>query len=89
MAVTRKPKPASVPDESAIQELIRKGGTVAIPAALESTPQLTAVLLRLPSDMLARIDASVKRRLPVRISRVSWIIEALQERLTREENDII
>lgn len=49
---------------------------------------MSSVLLRIPTDMLARIDASVKRRHPVRISRVSWIIEALHERLEREDRDI-
>ncbi len=86
MAVTRKPKPAApAADESAVQELIRKGGSVASPAARQDDQQLASVLLRIPSDMLARIDASVQRRRPVRISRLAWIIEALQERLEREE----
>jgi hypothetical protein len=85
MAITRKPKPASVPDEAAVQKLISKGGTVASsePAAA-AAPLYTSVLLRLPTDMLADVDAAVKRRLPVRISRQAWIIEALQEHLARE-----
>lgn len=82
MAITRKPKPTPATDESAVQELIRKGGSVAGPP--QDDQQLTSVLLRIPSHMLARIDASVKRRLPVRISRQSWIIEALQEQLAKE-----
>ena len=82
MAVTRKPKPATAPtNERAVQELIRKGGSTAAP---QDDQPLTSVLLRIPSDMLARIDASVKRRRPVRISRQSWIIEALRDQLARE-----
>jgi len=89
MPITRKPRPApAATDESAVQELIRKGGSVAATAAPQGDQQLTSVLLRIPADMLARIDASVKRRLPVRISRQSWIIEALQEQLAREGGDI-
>jgi hypothetical protein len=88
MAIARKPKPKSATDESAVQELIRKGGSVAAPIVPQDDPQLASVLLRIPSDMLARIDASVKRRLPVRISRQSWIIEALQDQLAKERNDI-
>ena len=88
MAITRKPKAATAPDERAVQELISKGGTIATPPGEQANQQLTSVLLRIPADMLARIDASVKRRLPVRISRQSWIIEALQEQLVRESNDI-
>jgi hypothetical protein len=86
MAITRKPKATATPNEATVQELIRKGGSVAAPAATPDTAaHLTPVLLRIPADMLARIDASVKRRLPVRISRQSWIIEALQERLSQED----
>jgi hypothetical protein len=88
MAITRKPKATPATDETVVQELIRKGGSVAAPAAPQHDTQLAAVLLRLPADMLARIDASVKRRLPVRISRHSWIIEALQEQLTKQGSDI-
>jgi hypothetical protein len=86
MAITRKPKAAPIPDERAVQELISKGGSVAAPVAPPRDQQLTSVLLRIPADMLARIDASVKRRLPVRISRQSWIIEALQERLSQDRD---
>jgi hypothetical protein len=85
MAVTRKPKSAPAADENAVQELINKGGSIAAPAAPHDDQQLASVLLRIPSDMLARIDASVKRRLPVRISRQSWIIEALQDQLAKEQ----
>jgi hypothetical protein len=91
MPITRKPKPAPTPTEREIEAVINKGGSVA--RTTEPTDEgqgqlLSSVLLRIPVDMLARVDASVKRRLPVRISRVSWIIEALQERLEREERDI-
>jgi hypothetical protein len=90
MPITRKPKAAPpAADETAVQELISKGGSVAVPAAVQDNQQqLASVLLRIPSDMLAQIDASVKRRLPVRISRQSWIIEALRDQLAREGNDI-
>jgi hypothetical protein len=82
MAVTRKPKPATTAtNERAVQALIGKGGSTAAP---QDDQPLTSVLLRIPSDMLARIDASVKRRLPVRISRQSWIIEALRDQLAKE-----
>lgn len=86
MAIVRKPKPAKQPDEATVQQLISKGGSVAVPATPGRVEaELSPVLLRLPSDMLAKIDAAVQRRRPVRISRQAWIIEALQERLTREE----
>lgn len=87
MAITSKPKPKNQPDETAVNKLISKGGSVAAPQ-LDDEPQYSSVLLRLPVDMLADIDASVKRRRPVRISRQAWIIEALHERLTREAKDM-
>ncbi len=85
MAVTRKPKPAKPqPDESTVQALISRGGSVAEVGSPSAEPEYSSVLLRIPSDMLARIDAMVKSRRPVRISRQAWIIETLHERLTRE-----
>jgi hypothetical protein len=86
MAITTKPKPKNQPNETAVQKLINKGGSVSTEPA-DDEPQFSSVLLRLPVDMLANIDASVKRRRPVRISRQAWIIEALHERLTREAKD--
>jgi hypothetical protein len=77
MPITPKPKRALATNEAAVQELISKGGSVAAAAAGQETEHLVSVLLRIPAPMLARIDASVKRRLPVRISRQAWIIEAL------------
>jgi hypothetical protein len=86
MAIARKPKPAKQPDEATVQQLINKGGSVAsTPKPERAEAELSPVLLRIPSDMLAKIDAAVRRRRPVRISRQAWIIETLQERLTREE----
>jgi hypothetical protein len=86
MAIARKPKSPTQPDEATVQQLINKGGSVAsAPKPERSEAELSPVLLRLPSDMLAKIDAAVQRRRPVRISRQSWIIEALQQRLEREQ----
>ena len=69
-----------------VQQLISKGGSIAAPATsqreeLETFP----VLIRIPKDMLAEIDAAVQRRRPVRIARTAWILETLQERLKREQ----
>jgi len=84
MTITTKPKTVKNPDEAIVQKLINKGGSVAADTPVRSS-QLTSVLLRIPADMLAQIDASVKRRHPVRISRQTWIIEALYARLVEEE----
>jgi hypothetical protein len=81
MAVTRKPKR---PDEASVQRLINQGGTAAADKPPHDDDSLFPVLLRLPVDMVAQIDAAVRRRRPVRISRQAWIIEALHERLSQE-----
>ena len=83
MTVTTKPKPQQ-PDESQVQKLINKGGSVATGQGRSDAPEFFSVLLRLPVDMLTEIDERVKQRRPVRISRQAWIIEALHERLTKD-----
>jgi hypothetical protein len=86
MAIARKPKPAKQPDEAAVQQLISKGGSVAAPAtARRGEPETAPVVIRIPKDMLAEIDAAVQRRRPVRFTRTAWILETLQERLKREQ----
>ncbi|MBV8453627.1 MAG: hypothetical protein JOZ29_15350 [Deltaproteobacteria bacterium] len=81
MAVTRKPKR---PDEASVQRLINKGGTAATAELPPKDASLFPILLRIPADMVAQIDAAVRRRRPVRISRQAWIIETLHERLSHE-----
>jgi hypothetical protein len=86
MAIARKPKPAKQPDEAAVQRLISKGGSVAAAVTPErGEPETSPVLIRIPKDMLAEIDAAVQRRRPVRFTRTAWILETLQERLKREQ----
>jgi hypothetical protein len=41
------------------------------------------VILRLPASMLRSIDQAVKSR-PVRIPRHTWLLEAVHEKLSRE-----
>jgi hypothetical protein len=84
MTVITKPKPKKQADEAKVQALINKGGSVATTQS-DAEPEFSSVLLRIPVDMLQDIDASVKRRRPVRISRQAWIIEALHERLKAEK----
>jgi hypothetical protein len=86
MAIARKPKPAKQPDEATVQQLISKGGSVAVPATPQrGEPETFPVLIRIPKGMVAEIDAAVQRRRPLRIARTAWILETLQERLKREQ----
>jgi hypothetical protein len=59
MAVTRRPKPALVAATPPVdvEALINKGGSVARAGAEPTAPAKTAsVVLRLPPDVLARVD---------------------------------
>jgi hypothetical protein len=79
MALRSKPQqqPAT-DDERRINALIEKGGTVPTHNGDPSKPML--VQLRLPPDLIHRIDSSRSKR-TVPPSRHSWILEALLEKL--------
>ena len=86
MAVTRKPRPKEAatgqPSETAIQAFIERGGSVPNEEAAEVHTKL--VQLRLSSELIARIDRLRKaQRVPP--SRHHWILEAIHEKLEREE----
>ena len=80
MAISRKPK-ATKPTaaEVAVQALINKGGST---PKHQAEADSTAVILRLPADMLAKVDAAVAAR-PIRTPRHTWILEAIHEKLQR------
>jgi hypothetical protein len=87
MPVTRKPKaqPHTPPTVDPL-ELINRGGST--PAKLEKKQPYegtVAVVLRLPTEMLDDVDRAVQAR-PLRIPRHTWILEAVLEKLTREQN---
>jgi hypothetical protein len=85
MAITRKPKAAtgsgSVVD---IDALIHKGGSVAGSEVPQRAEKHAPVVLRIPAEVLAKVDASVRVR-AVRIPRHTWIMEAIVEKLEREQ----
>jgi hypothetical protein len=86
MAVTRRPKPALVATTSPVDvdALIRKGGSVARAGAESAIPAKTApVVLRLPPDVLIRIDRAVESR-QVKVPRHTWLMEAVIAKLERE-----
>lgn len=88
MAISRKPKPATSEGSAVdIDALIHKGGSVAGEGASEGNRQkLTPVMLRLPPSMLAKVDASVATRV-VPTARTTWIMEAIVEKLEREQRE--
>ncbi len=80
MAITRKPKSQPGVD---VETLISKGGSVA--KAEPSKPKITPVALRIPTDILERLDYGLESR-PVKLPRHTWILEAIVEKLDRESN---
>jgi len=86
MAVTRRPKPALVAATPPVdvEALINKGGSVARAGTEPAAPAKTAsVVLRLPPDVLARVDRAVEAR-RVKVPRHTWLMEAVIEKLERE-----
>jgi hypothetical protein len=80
MAIARKPQAPKVD----VNGLIRKGGSVAdeVPVQDNTRPQL--LQLRLPRSLVGRIDDVRESRL-VPPSRHAWLLEAIHEKLQREE----
>jgi hypothetical protein len=88
MAIIRKkPKPPAVAASSVdVDALIDKGGSVAMrDAASGSDPEkMVRVALRIPSNLVDEVDDSCRaRRVPT--SRNHWILEAIVEKLEREQ----
>ena len=88
MAISRRPKPTLVAPASAVDvdALINKGGSVARSVADPAPPTTSKpapVVLRLPPDVLARIDQAVEAR-RVKVPRHTWLMEAVIEKLERE-----
>lgn len=94
MAITRSPKrreaqPGSTsgePDEAKIQDVIRRGGSVARDQQEDNyEDELKNVQLRLYQSMIAEIDerrSKIKRG--KRPSRHAWIVAAIEEKLAQK-----
>lgn len=68
-----------------IDALISKGANVIEDNKKESNQKKsTHINLRIPKDMLRKIDEVMKKR--VGISRIGWILEAIQEKIERINN---
>lgn len=83
-AVTRKPGADTPADEEAIAAFISKGGSIPNePPPDEEERTEARINFRLPGDMLAEVDAAIRHR-RIRISRNTWLLEAVQEKLDRD-----
>jgi hypothetical protein len=83
MAITRKPAPARSAPPVDVEDLINRGGSAPARTEAADSDQVVPVILRLPASMLKSIDQLVKSR-PVRIPRHTWLLEAVHEKLSRE-----
>jgi len=63
-------------------ELINRSGSPG--GKTEPADATTPVVLRIPTAMLTQIDTLVKAQ-PIKTPRHRWMLEALYEKLTREE----
>jgi|RhiMetStandDraft_8_1073273.scaffolds.fasta_scaffold227092_1 hypothetical protein len=82
-AISRKPAAGAHADEEAIAAFISKGGSFPHDPPLDDERTEARINFRLPGDMLAEVDAVIKQR-RIRISRNTWLLEAVQEKLDRE-----
>lgn len=90
MAITRKPAKKPEPQAVDVEALIRKGGSVAGEAEAGGQDQpgkVASVVLRIPSDVMGRLDQAVQAR-SIKTPRHTWLLEAIVEKLDREKEDI-
>lgn len=85
MAISRKPKQsASAASTVDVDALINKGGSVAGKNGSQEKERNTVpVILRVPEDILQKVDASVQTR-RIKTPRHTWLLEAILEKLERE-----
>ncbi len=86
MSISKKPKVKADKSEAEVQALISKGGS---PASSESKKKLgkkdiIPVTLRIPAELTRRIEMVLQKR-AFKIPRHTWLLEAVIEKLEREE----
>ncbi len=84
MALRRKPEAQAKPDERHIDDVINRGGSIATVEPPADEGKLSLVQLRLRQTLIERIDQARARR-TVPPPRHAWMLEALLEKLAREE----
>jgi hypothetical protein len=84
MAISRKPKRAAsaAAKHVDVDALISKGGSVAGKNGGQERDAVP-VILRVPEDILQKVDASVQAR-RIKTPRHTWLLEAVLEKLERE-----
>ena len=80
MAISKKPVSKSAVSEATINAVIEKGGSVAYDKQDSGKKNLQ---LRLEADLIEKIDSARKNK-SVPPSRHTWILEAIFEKLQKE-----
>ncbi len=85
MAISRKPKREAASTTAVDHDaLINKGGSVASKnGGQEKERNTVPVILRVPDDILEKVDASVQAR-RIKTPRHTWLLEAILEKLEGE-----
>ncbi len=85
MAISRKPNRSSnnAAKTVDVDALINKGGSIAGNDGDQSKDKIVPVILRVPDDILEKVDASVQAR-RIKTPRHTWLLEAILEKLERE-----
>jgi hypothetical protein len=90
VGVSRKPPKEGTPepglDDAALQAFVGKGGSAAVTesaAPKEAQKKDVRFTLVIPSAMCSDID-QIRARLPGKVSRHQWVIEAIYEKIERD-----
>ncbi|MEM7756916.1 MAG: hypothetical protein AAF298_02115 [Cyanobacteria bacterium P01_A01_bin.40] len=91
MSISKKPKTtSSSQSEAEVQALIEKGGSAARQNKKNSNKKqqkdIVPISLRLPREFSERIETVLEKR-ALKIPRHTWLLEAIVEKLEREEKE--
>ena len=86
MSISKKPKAKADTSEAEVQALISKGGSPASSSQDKKSGKkdIVPVTLRLPAELTRRIEVVLQKR-AFKIPRHTWLLEAVIEKLSREE----
>lgn len=84
MSIAKKPKSKKSKSEAEVNALIEKGGSAAVSEKNKTKKDIIPVTLRLPSEFESRIEMVLQNR-ALKTPRHTWILEAIIEKLEREE----
>jgi len=91
MAVTRRPKKETQKKQASVEDLIMRGESSTTTRVVKNEKEskedeIKRVQMRIPLSKLDEIDNSTKSR-PGKLSRHTWIMEAIEEKLKRENEE--